>query len=150
MAANLFPGNDTWHADYITFPAAGTNFHFFSWTIASRNDPVHDPTIFWFTGGPGCASDLALFAENGPWHFHDPTDPTTIYVNPYSWNAKANLVFVDQPVGTGFSYADSDVYERNEDEVAADVYSFFQGYYKKYPELLQNPMFVIGECTCIV
>lgn len=66
-------------------------------------------------------------------------------MNPYSWNTKATVVWVDQPVGTGFSYADKDVYERDEDEVAADVFSFIQGYFKKYPALKKLPLFITGE-----
>jgi len=142
---SLFPGNDVWESGYVDFPAAGTTFHFFYWMIQSRSDPVNDPVVFWFTGGPGCASDLAIFAENGPWHFKDPSNPNTLYVNPYSWNNNATVVFVDQPVGTGFSYADANVYERNEDEVASDVYQFTQGFYQKYPKLLNNKLFVTGE-----
>jgi carboxypeptidase C (cathepsin A) len=86
-----------------------------------------------------------LFAENGPYHFHNPADVNSIYLNEFSWNNNANLVFIDQPVGTGFSYADADVFERNEDEVAADVYQFTQGFYAKYPEIHKNPLFITGE-----
>merc|ERR1712093_124976 len=145
LASSLFPGNVQWESGYVSYPAASTNFHTFYWMIKPRDGNANAPTVFWFTGGPGCSSDLALFAENGPWHFKNPADASTIDVNPYSWNSNATLIFVDQPVGTGFSYADADVYERNEDEVASDMFAFFQGFYKKYPELLSNKMFVTGE-----
>jgi len=55
----------------------------------------------WLTGGPGCSSMLALFYENGPYNIKKDLSLT---INPYSWNSFANLLFVDQPVGTGFSY----------------------------------------------
>ena len=91
-AQGLFPGNDNWEAGYIDFLADGTTFHFFYFLARSRNDPVNDPTVFWFTGGPGCSSALAMLAENGPWKFANTSDPSSLYVNPYSWNDRANVV----------------------------------------------------------
>lgn len=50
---------------------------------------------------------LALFGENGPFSLpHGKTDPVH---NQYSWNAFANLMYVDQPPGTGFSYTTNPV-----------------------------------------
>ena len=69
----------------------------------SRRNPQKDPLVMWLTGGPGCSSELALFYENGPFGFNE-TDRSLIY-NPYSWNNISNLLFVDNPVGTGFSNA---------------------------------------------
>jgi carboxypeptidase C (cathepsin A) len=57
----------------------------------SKNDPANDPLILWLTGGPGCASEIALFYENGPYKVngHELTG------NPESWNNFANLLYVD-------------------------------------------------------
>ena len=76
--------------------------HLFYWAFESRNDPATDPVILWMTGGPGCSSEVALFGENGPCSV-TPSGNDTL-TNPYSWNSKASVIYIDQPAGTGFSY----------------------------------------------
>ena len=75
----------------------------------SRSDPATDPLIIWLQGGPGCSSMLGLFTENGPYNFSfDPEhikDPYIFEKNEWSWNNKANVMYVDQPLGTGMSFA---------------------------------------------
>ena len=58
------------------------------------------PVVLWLTGGPGCSSEVALLYENGPFRLNEQKQ---IERNPYSWNNFANLLYVDQPIGTGFS-----------------------------------------------
>lgn len=74
------------------------NLNYFYWFFESRSDPTNDPVIIWLTGGPGCSSILALFAENGPCSVN--ADGTGTINNPYSWNSNANIMWVDQPAGT--------------------------------------------------
>ena len=53
----------------------------------------HAPTCRWLTGGPGCSSELALFMENGPMSINpNPQSAADVTRNPWSWNARANLV----------------------------------------------------------
>ena len=72
----------------------------FDWLLRSRNNPVNDPLVLRLIGGPGCSSELALFYENGPWTINK---DLTLKRNDYSWNKISNLLYVDQPLGTGFS-----------------------------------------------
>eukprot|EP01031_Cornospumella_fuschlensis_P045738 gene45738-55982_t len=76
--------------------------NYFFWFFESRSSPSTDPLVIWLTGGPGCSSQLALLFENGPCKVSE--DGLTTTPNPYSWNNNANILWVDQPAGVGFSY----------------------------------------------
>jgi len=141
---NLFPSNEKQFFGYLTVNGTETNgVHLFYWGFESRANPNTDPLILWLTGGPGCSSELALFMENGPWTI--PQDGSPIKTNPYSWNTFANLLYVDQPVGTGFSYSDDSEYVADESQVADELYEFLQQFMKKYPQYQGRPFFVTGE-----
>lgn len=99
------------------------------------------------TGGPGCSSELAIFFENGPWTvtkklFSKPQ----LHDNPFSWNKVANVLFIDQPGGTGFStVANSYGYTTNEAQVNADMQVFLQGFFAQYPQYKGLPFYITGE-----
>jgi len=94
--------------------------------------PVDEITI-WLNGGPGrfnpreglvvltsilgCSSLEGFFQENGlfiwTWGQYAPT------INPYSWVNLTNVLWVEQPVGTGFSTGK--VTATSEEDIAADL-----------------------------
>ncbi|ELU44191.1 serine carboxypeptidase [Rhizoctonia solani AG-1 IA] len=76
--------------------------HLFFYFFESRNDPDSDPVLMWINGGPGCSSSLGLFMELGPCSIRGPLQSGSNGTdwNPYSWNNKANLFFLDQTVST--------------------------------------------------
>eukprot|EP01114_Cavostelium_apophysatum_P014280 TRINITY_DN365_c0_g1_i1.p1 TRINITY_DN365_c0_g1~~TRINITY_DN365_c0_g1_i1.p1 ORF type:complete len:435 (+),score=116.18 TRINITY_DN365_c0_g1_i1:132-1436(+) len=140
----LGPDNVTQHSGYITINGTYDNgAHLFYWMFESRNVPKTDPLVLWLTGGPGCSSELALFFENGPYQIND---DLSLKINPNSWNTFANLLYVDQPVGTGFSYADYEQdYVTDETEVAQDMYVFLQNFLAMYPQYQTQDFYITGE-----
>ena len=115
--------------------------HYFYWYFESRNSPATAPLVLWLTGGPGCSSEVALFGENGPCKVSEDGMNTTI--NGFSWNTNANLLYVDQPTGVGFSYGTE--YDHDEVGVADDMYAFLQAFYAAHPQLRSNLFHVFGE-----
>eukprot|EP01112_Ceratiomyxa_fruticulosa_P024071 TRINITY_DN954_c0_g1_i5.p1 TRINITY_DN954_c0_g1~~TRINITY_DN954_c0_g1_i5.p1 ORF type:complete len:445 (+),score=63.00 TRINITY_DN954_c0_g1_i5:186-1520(+) len=138
------PENVTQHIGYITVSGTQNNgSHLFYWMFESRNNPKTDPLILWLTGGPGCSSLLGLFFETGPYKVNE---DLSLSINPYSWNSNANIIFLDQPAGTGFSYVDnSSQYLHNETQVANDIYSFITQFLTQFPQYQNLPFFISGE-----
>jgi len=137
---NIFGACDDWTTGFVQIDK---NAELFYWGFESRSDtPDTDPLLIWLTGGPGCASEIALFYENGPCKFDDDSH---LYNNKYSWNTNANLLFVDQPVGTGFSSAGATEYTRNELDVAEDMATFFRGFLEQNPQFEGRDLYITGE-----
>ncbi len=95
------------------------------------------------TGGPGCSSELALLFENGAWTVDA---NLTLVPNPFSWNKIANVLYIDSPAGTGYSYVTNpDGYVTNEREVADNIYTVLQAFFSMHPEYAPNAFFVFCE-----
>jgi len=115
--------------------------HYFYWFFESRSAPKTDPVVMWMTGGPGCSSEVALFGENGPCKVN--ANGTGTISNPYSWNTNANLLYIDQPAGTGFSYGLG--MDHNEAGVATDMYDFLQQFMQTHKDYSSLPFYAVGE-----
>ncbi|EIN13164.1 serine carboxypeptidase [Punctularia strigosozonata HHB-11173 SS5] len=126
------------YTGYIDIEAKHLFFYFFE----SRNDPDKDDVIFWTNGGPGCSSSVGLFMELGPCRIPDANG--TQY-NPYSWNAAANIFFIDQPVGVGFSYADHGEYVGTTEEAAADIAAFVAIFFENFSKFKGRGFHMAGE-----
>lgn len=129
------------HAGYfkIEHSHAARMFYFFFQSRNSKKDPV----VIWLTGGPGCSSELALFYENGPFSI---AKNLSLLWNDYGWDKVSNLLYVDQPIGTGFSYStDRRDIRHNEDGVSNDLYDFLQAFFSKHPEFAKNDFYITGE-----
>ena len=64
--------------------------------------------------------------EHGPCRITN--DSSSVNLNLYSWNNAANMLYIDQPVGVGFSYGQETV--GTSGEAAADIWTFMQIFLK--------------------
>lgn len=119
---------------------AGVASKYFFWLFESRSEPSKDPLIMWLSGGPGCSSQLALLFENGPCSVSK--DGKSTVPNKYSWNNKANVMWVDQPAGVGFSTGFG---THDEAGVANNMYNFLQGFFKEFPQYAKTDFYIFGE-----
>ncbi|KAF0717879.1 Aste57867_2034 [Aphanomyces stellatus] len=127
---------------YIQLPHKVDDHYFYSF-FESRNDPTTDPLVIWLEGGPGSSSTWALLNANGPCTINAELNGTT--PNPYSWTTNANVIWLDQPTGVGFSYGDATDDDSNEIDVGRNVYGFLQGWLKQHPQFQSNPFFITGQ-----
>ncbi|KAK2043111.1 serine carboxypeptidase [Colletotrichum somersetense] len=116
---------------YSGYFDVGTDQHTFFWFFEARNNASTAPLALWLSGGPGCSSMLGLFQENGPCTFNKGggAEPT---LNPNSWNNFANMLYVDQPIGAGFSYGSDKT--TSTVKAAPQVWGLMQSFYSRFPE----------------
>lgn len=69
--------------------------------------------------------------EVGPYRLKN--DHTLEY-NEGSWDEFANMLFVDQPVGTGFSYVNTNSYIHELDDMSAQFVIFLEKFFELFPE----------------
>ncbi|CAM0148605.1 unnamed protein product [Urochloa decumbens] len=120
--------------------------HMFWWLYHSPqrvdNGRTPWPTVLWLQGGPGASGvGYGNFMEIGP--LDDELKPRAT-----TWLAKADLLFVDNPVGTGFSYVeggDKSLMARTDAEAARDLVTLLCALYRDKPSLRPSPLYIVAE-----
>ncbi|KAF8913380.1 serine carboxypeptidase [Mucidula mucida] len=117
--------------------------HLFFWFFEARNSPKEAPLVLWLNGGPGCSSTTGLLFELGPCRVGKDGSNTTY--NKHSWNTHANIIFLDQPVNVGYSYADGDTNVNTSPVAGKDVYAFLELFLNRFPEYSELPFHIAAE-----
>ncbi|KAF3963198.1 hypothetical protein CMV_012387 [Castanea mollissima] len=121
----------------------------FYYFVESQRSPSRDPLVLWMSGGPGCSGLAGIFFESGPVTFklgdYNGSLPT-LQDNPFTWTQSLNIIYLDGPVGTGFSYSESlDGYIIGDYKFVAQTYEFLQKWLNEHPQFLENQLYVGGE-----
>ena len=78
-----------------------TDSHMFFWFApATEVDPSQAPVVVWLQGGPGASSMFGLLEIHGPIQSVG-FNPTVAVKNDYTWNKRANMLYIDNPIGAG-------------------------------------------------
>lgn len=97
--------------------------------------------VVWLNGGPGCSSMIGMMHEHGPFTIEPAAQGAknglkyNLKRNPYSWSEVANVLYVEQPIRTGFSVAAEGAGPiKDETQVAADFRNFLISFLAVFTE----------------
>ncbi|XP_058765801.1 serine carboxypeptidase-like 40 [Vicia villosa] len=130
---------------YVTLDKlSGSAFYYYF--VEAHQSKETLPLLLWLNGGPGCSS-LAYGAmqELGPFRVN--SDGKTLHQNRYSWNYAANVLFLESPVGVGFSYSNNsrDYSSNGDKKTAVDNYLFLVNWLERFPEYKNRDFYISGE-----
>ncbi|CAH9104280.1 unnamed protein product [Cuscuta europaea] len=135
----------TQYSGYITVNESHGRALFY-WFFEAQSQPSIKPLVLWLNGGPGCSSiGYGAASELGPLRVEK--NGAALRFNNYSWNKEANLLFVESPVGVGFSYTNtsSDLNQLDDEFVAQDSYNFLVNWLERFPQFKDHDFFIAGE-----
>ncbi|XP_062090059.1 serine carboxypeptidase-like 35 [Humulus lupulus] len=133
------------YAGYVKLSPHNNHKALFYWFFHAQRNSHKKPLVLWLNGGPGCSS-IAYGAaqELGPFLVRA---NGSLILNKYSWNKAANLLFLEAPVGVGFSYTNrsKDLNELGDRVTAEDSYAFLSGWFKRFPAFKSHDFYIAGE-----
>ncbi|KAE8125970.1 hypothetical protein FH972_020729 [Carpinus fangiana] len=121
----------------------------FYYFVESQRNPALDPVLIWISGGRGCSALVSFFFASGPLTFklgdYNGSLPT-LRDNTWAWTQGLNIIYLDAPVGAGFSYSETDNGYIMDDYVhMAQVYEFLQKWLNGHPRFQENQLYVGSE-----
>jgi len=126
---------------------------YWAWEAQYRlTDTSEPPLVLWLSGpdGYGVSSIRDMFFNNGPYkilEFPGPygTDTLKMTLNPFKLNKLVNMVWVDQPAGSGYSYSNTSDPVATFEEAAEDLCEFLKKFFVRYPKFLNGDFYLAGD-----
>ncbi|KAJ3697612.1 hypothetical protein LUZ61_001317 [Rhynchospora tenuis] len=124
----------------------GELFYYF---IESEGKPSEDPLLIWLTGGQRCSVVSGLFFEIGPLKIvkapYNGSIPELAY-HPYAWTKNASIIFLDSPLGAGFSYSSNPKgYEVGDTIASLQIHKFLKKWFVDHPNYISHAFYVGGD-----
>lgn len=155
----LITPTSTPNSGYI--PASSTKLLHYYFVESLGPDPSTAPVVVWMNGGPGCSSLDGFLYEHGPYRVNvrdvvnaDGSTTQEAYLTEFdqSWAYLANMLYIEAPVGVGFSYSAAPTeagklsdYNCTDDTTASDNLEALRSWYGKFPEYASNDLHITGE-----
>ncbi|XP_054157694.1 probable serine carboxypeptidase CPVL [Oppia nitens] len=134
--------NITSYSGYLTVNKE-FNSNMFFWYFPALNKDKRAPLLIWLNGGPGDSSLSGLFNRNGPLILDENGRPS---IRQYTWAQEFSMIYIDNPVGAGFSFTQNDLgYARNDTDVSRDLYTALQQFFTLFPNERLNDFYITGE-----
>ncbi|XP_065200825.1 venom serine carboxypeptidase-like [Planococcus citri] len=121
-----------------------SNLFFWYFPCKSKNSSNSEaPLVIWLQGGPGASSLFGLFTENGPYEFKK----GKLGYRKYAWTNDFNVLYIDNPVGTGFSFTDDDEhgYATNQATIGENLHEALRQFLILFPNLQKSGIIISGE-----
>ncbi|EEQ28293.1 putative carboxypeptidase D [Microsporum canis] len=136
------PGIPQNWAGRLDIPGTPQGNSLFFWLFSAEDMAYDDNLIIWLNGGPGCSSLIGAFLENGPLRFSG--NSTRPEKNPYSWTKLGHVLYIDQPVGTGF--ASEKVPVTSNKHVISNLYEWLVAFDMVFGHILRTKkVHIVGE-----
>ncbi|KAJ2747734.1 Cell death protease [Coemansia sp. BCRC 34301] len=124
-------------------PVKSDKDNMFFWLVTNTTNAYNkDKLIVWLNGGPGCTSLDGVFLENGPYQFDG---PKRLRFRENSLSQQFDVLYIDQPYGTGFSVASTESYAKTYKESSQTLLEFLRRFYTVFPEFRRRKLYVAGE-----
>lgn len=115
-------------------------FWWLYYTTANVTSHYDRPLVIWLQGGPGASSTgYGNFEELGPLDLE-------LNEREHTWVKDMNVIFIDNPVGSGFSYVDNASYLTTDNaQIAADLVEMIRQFYEHLPGFRSTPLHIFSE-----
>ncbi|XP_054924991.1 venom serine carboxypeptidase-like [Dermacentor andersoni] len=118
-----------------------TSYLFFL-LIKATHKPWEKPLLLWLQGGPGKSSLFGQFLENGPLGINA---SGTLYHRHHTLVEQFHVIYLDQPVGSGYSFNTENTYPSTLEEASVHIMRFLRRFLRLFPEYYGRSFYIAGE-----